>query len=62
MFIIAWQTQFSSFFPLLVLYAITYMPTVALTNSIAFANIADAEKEFPRIRVLGTLAGSPPVW
>jgi len=52
---IAVQTQFSSFFPLLVVYAITYMPTVALTNSIAFANIADTEKDFPRIRVLGTL-------
>ncbi len=55
MFIIAWQTTFATFFPLLVVYAITYMPTVALTNSIAFANIADTEKEFPRIRVLGTL-------
>src|SRR5476649_2348224 len=53
--LIAVQTQFSSFFPLLVVYAITYMPTVALTNSIAFANIADTEKDFPRIRVLGTL-------
>ncbi|STQ44073.1 Putative nucleoside transporter yegT [Ewingella americana] len=52
---IAVQTQFSSFFPLLVVYAITYMPTVALTNSIAFANIGDPEKDFPRIRVLGTL-------
>jgi len=52
---IAVQTQFTSFFPLLVVYAITYMPTVALTNSIAFANIGDPEKDFPRIRVLGTL-------
>jgi len=52
---IALQTQFSHFFPLLVIYAITYMPTVALTNSIAFANIADTEKDFPRIRVLGTI-------
>lgn len=55
MLLLAWQTHFSGFFPLLVVYAITYMPTVALTNSIAFANIADTEKDFPRIRVLGTL-------
>lgn len=55
MLLLAWQIQFSTFFPMLVVYALTYMPTVALTNSIAFANIRDTEKDFPRIRVLGTL-------
>lgn len=46
MLLLAWQIQFSTFFPLLVVYALTYMPTVALTNSIAFANIRDTEKDF----------------
>lgn len=55
MVVLTWQTSFSSFFPVIVLYALAYMPTVALSNSIAFANIQDVNKDFPRIRVMGTL-------
>ncbi len=49
------QTEFNSFIPLLLLYALTYMPTVAITNSIAFRNLEDTERDFPRVRVLGTI-------
>jgi len=55
MYLAAQQTEFSAFFPLLLLYSLTYMPTIALTNSIAFANVEDVERDFPRIRVLGTI-------
>ncbi|MEH6529808.1 MAG: nucleoside permease [Photobacterium frigidiphilum] len=55
MYFAAQQTEFSSFFPLLLLYSLTYMPTIALTNSIAFSHIDDVERDFPRIRVLGTI-------
>ncbi|MDI5568758.1 hypothetical protein MJI47_30480, partial [Salmonella enterica subsp. enterica serovar Kentucky] len=41
------QTTFAGFFPLLLAYSLTYMPTIALTNSIAFANVPDVERDFP---------------
>ncbi|MGF1701625.1 nucleoside permease [Photobacterium makurazakiensis] len=55
MYLAAQQTEFSSFFPILLLYALTYMPTIALTNTIAFSHVDDVERDFPRIRVLGTI-------
>ncbi|SFC09112.1 Putative nucleoside transporter yegT [Pragia fontium] len=55
MWLAAQQTQFSTFFPLLLAYSLTYMPTIALTNSIAFSNVPDVERLFPRIRVMGTI-------
>ena len=34
---------------------LTYFPTLALTNTLAMRNVSDPEKEFPSIRVLGTI-------
>ncbi len=51
----ATQTQFLPLFIVMVTYAVLYTPTLALTNSISFHHIDDPDKEFPIIRVLGTL-------
>jgi nucleoside transporter len=47
--------DFSAFYPYVLLYMIVYMPTLALVNSISFRQMKDPAKEFPPIRVLGTL-------
>ncbi|WP_285010679.1 nucleoside permease [Pedobacter faecalis] len=47
--------DFDSFFPFILGYMIAYMPTLALVNSISFKQMTDPGKEFPSIRVFGTI-------
>jgi nucleoside transporter len=46
---------FGPFYIVLLAYTLCYMPTLALTNAIAFRQMQDPGKQFGPIRVLGTI-------
>ncbi|MFS4416129.1 MFS transporter [Maribacter sp. 2307ULW6-5] len=48
-------TDFAGFYPFVLGYMILYMPTLALVNSISFAQMKNPAKEFALVRVFGTL-------
>ncbi len=48
------RSSFTAIYWLVLAYACAYMPTLALTNSLAFRQMRDPKSEFGPIRVLGT--------
>ena len=54
LWVAASQTTFGAIYWLILAYACLYMPTLALTNSLAFRQMKDPKLEFGPIRVLGT--------
>jgi len=55
LYMLAFQTAFPPFALWMLIYALLYAPTLALTNSLAFHHLRNAEKDFGGIRVFGTL-------
>jgi len=49
------QSSFGTIYFVLLVYALCYMPTMALTNALAFRQMKDPRQDFGSIRVLGTL-------
>ena len=43
--------DFNTFLLVSIAYSVCYMPTLALTNSLAFANLSNPEKQFPPVRL-----------
>ncbi len=48
-------TDFNAFYPYVLGYMIAYMPTLALVNSVSFNQMSDPAKQFPFVRVWGTI-------
>jgi nucleoside transporter len=52
---VASAQSFGAVYGLLLAYCLCYFPTIALTNSLALQHMRDAGRDFPLIRVFGTL-------
>lgn len=55
LYIISNIKGFNDFWWLILLYTLLYMPTISLANSISFAQLKNPGKDFPSVRVFGTL-------
>ena len=60
--ITAYQTDYSAWLVLSIIYGVVYMPTLALSNSITFAHMKDPDSDFPKIRVWGTIGWIAASW
>jgi nucleoside transporter len=59
---LAYQKSFWPFFGLMLLYCVFYVPTLSVTNAIAFANLKDAQRDFGFVRVWGTIGWIAASW
>jgi hypothetical protein len=53
---------FWPFFLLMLLHSVLYVPTISITNSIAFANLRDPARDFGPVRVWGTIGWIVASW
>lgn len=59
---LASQTSYGMWLALSILNAVVFMPTLALSNSMAFAHLRDEERDFPKVRVWGTIGWIAASW
>ena len=59
---LAWVTSFWPFFLLMLVHCLLYVPTISITNSIAFTHMKDAQKEFGIVRMGGTIGWILAAW
>jgi nucleoside transporter len=60
MFFLPTLKTFGSFYPMLIVYCATYVPTLALGNSLSLHHLADPKRDFPLVKTMsavGWIAG-----
>ncbi|HPM79683.1 MAG TPA: MFS transporter [Candidatus Anammoximicrobium sp.] len=61
-FITAYQTSYAAWLWLSIAYAVLFMPTLSLTNSLALGHLPDPKRQFPGVRAVGTIAWITVAW
>jgi MFS family permease len=56
------DVSFWAFFLLLLVHSLFYVPTISITNSIAFAHLRDPQREFGPVRLWGTIGWIAAAW
>lgn len=59
---LAWVRDYNLFLLLMFVHCLFYVPTISITNSIAFANMRDPQREFGLIRMGGTIGWILAAW
>jgi nucleoside transporter len=54
--------DFNTFFGLMLVHSLLYVPTISVSNSIAFTHLKDAQKEFGLVRMGGTIGWILAAW
>jgi nucleoside transporter len=62
MFAMGTQTGFAPMLVLMLLWQLFYVPTLSVTNSIAFHHLAGREREFGQVRLWGTIGWIAASW
>ena len=57
-----WAKDFPTFFALMLIHSLLYVPTISVSNSIAFTHMKNAEKEFGLVRMGGTIGWILAAW
>ena len=59
---LVWTRTFWPFFGAMLVHCLLYVPTISITNSIAFSHMKDAQKEFGFVRMGGTVGWILAAW
>lgn len=59
---LGFTTDFWPFFALMLVHSLFYVPTISITNSIAFSNLKDAQRDFGLVRLWGTIGWIAASW